>query len=353
MRAGAALLVALLLAGCARDAPADSLPGPPLPGLDAYAGCPVVNGTALACEPSEDSPYIVDVRSQVPPGWTCLTFADDRFTLDVFGNGEYPFPDWYTYYGPVIGDGGLSGSMGFGLAYDARGDADEVAGAMVIDTEDDDRTFIWEGPSAGFVQLPTPIESSEVRVYGVLYPAGPTKGTLRAESDVAPPGRAWASDPDVDHREFWSRGPFRPTGGYTALGPAPEMQWDLVHNVDLGGRTLHLPTERNGTVGFGPSDGSGIAHWGWTRASPFNTTVAAEGLRVDASLQPYVEFYAEFHDLDDPMALFSSDFLCGCPDPVIANWVTDPAMAVQCLAGVPLPVMAQAASGGGSAAIAR
>lgn len=351
MRAWLALF-ALAVAGCAGNAglPVDAAEAPPA--LSSFAACPVVNGTIRACNPSEDSPYLVDVRTAVPPAWTCLTFADDRFSTDVFGNADYPFPDWYTYYGPVLGDGGASGSMGFGVFYDTRGDADAVAGALVIDTEDDERVFVWQGPSAGFVQLPTPIESAQVRVYGVMYPAGATKGELRGEFDTVPPGHQWQAEPAVDHREFWSPGPFEATGTYAALGPVPEMQWNLVHNIDVAGQTFHLPTERDGNLGFGPSDGSGIAHWGWMRASPFNTTVVAEGLRVHATLQPYAEFYAEFHDLDNPVALATSDFLCGCPDPVIANWVADPAMAVQCLAGIPLPALAQVSGHGTHVALA-
>ena len=338
MRAWLAV-VALAVAGCSSTPSDVPVAGTTLPGLDDYTGCPVIKGHVHACEPSEDSPYLVDVRGSVPPAWTCLTFADDRFTTDVFGNARYPYPDWYTYYGPVIGDGGVSGAMGIGLLYDAHGDADAVGGAMVIDTEDDERVFVWEGPAKGFVQLPTPIESEEMRVYGVLYPAGPTQGVHADEGDVVPPGRSWQSEPAVDHREFWSPGTFDDSGGYSSIGPVPEVQWNLVHNVDVAGTTVHLPAARNHTVGLGPSDGSGMAHWGWTRASPFNTSVALDGLKVTASVQPYLEFYAEFHDLGDRSALLTSHFLCGCPDPTVASWVADPAMAVQCLAGTPLPTM--------------
>lgn len=352
MRTPSVLVLALLAAGCAQsDAPVAEGPAP-LPGLQAYDACPEVRGQVHACEPSEDSPYVVDVRSEVPPGWSCLTFADARFETDVFGNGDYPYPDWYLYYGPVVGDGEARGTMGLGIRYDTHGDTEAVAGALMIASEDDPRVFVFEGAGAGFVQLPTPIRSREARLYGLLYPTAPTQGQHVHENDAAPPGFSWTSQPSVDHREFWSQGPLDPSQGYVASGERDLLQWNLVHNADLGGQARHLPAPRNGTVGFGPSDGSGTAHWGWARGSPFNTSVRADGLLVEASLQPYLEFYAEFHDLQDPSALATSRFLCGCPDPTVASWIADPVMGVQCLAGLPLPVMAQAASHGGQATVA-
>lgn len=318
------ILAALLSAGCATVPTPDAVR---LPGLDAYTDCPVVGGLRVPCVIEGDSHVAIDTRPDVPMGWTCMTYSDQRSTH----RSEAPQPDWYTYYGPFLGDGGSgAGEPRMGIYYDSHDDADVVAGALVLATENVSRVYTWEGPPAGFVLVPATITETRFLVYGILYPASASRGGQDHHGRFAHPGIRVESNPPIEVQPFWSLGPFRHSGEVSGWDE-PEWQWDLVLNTEVAGQRLHLPTERQAITAFGDSkDRAGAGHWGHGRAGPFNATVQVEGLRLNASLQPYMEFYAEVRNPGDPALRASLAFLCGCDGQPLTS-----AEGARCLLGLP------------------
>lgn len=296
-------------------------------GLEAFAACPLVAGRVVPCQAEGASHIAVDVRDSIPPAWTCLTFADDRFE-----DADSPaYPDWYTYYGPYVGDGGSgAGQNRMGILYDAQDDAASVSGAVVLMSEHQSRVFTWQGPPSGFVLVPQDVTSSHVLAYGILYPdPGPTKGMFDSHGNqtqeilgasgpdpwVTDPGFTVAGEPSLDLLPFWSMSPWAPTGMWRGSSKEPYWQWDLVQGTELAGQRLHFATTRHSNLGWGHMEGEdGLAHWGTARNAPFNVSVEADGLALNASLQPYMEFFAEFHDLADPVGITTASLLCGCRD---------------------------------------
>ena len=305
MRGWVVALGALLAAGCI-DEPVP-VHGLPVTDLAPFTTCPVVNETVWPCKPAGDNPVYVEVAAMPPAGWRCISYADQRFAAQP--DKAFPFPDWYTYFGPAIGGDEAPGTFQLGFLYDAGNDTEVVRGAVQVLSQDDALTYIWEGPARGFVRLPSPIEQPAVLVEGVLYPGpGAVKGLHMHES---------LPDPNNDVEgaagaEFWSRGAWTPPASSRAIGPDPEWQWNLVRVVEASGQRLFPPAINHDPLGHGDQRRlQGSLHWGQYRHGSLNATLA--GVHT-SSLTPYAEFYFEAKNIHDAALTSAIDFLCRCPD---------------------------------------
>lgn len=249
----------------------------------------------------------VEVGERPPPGWLCLSFADKRFESPP--DRRYPFPDWYTYYGPgLIGDQ-AAGAFQLGFLYDAKNDTQEVLGVAQVLSEDEALTYVWQGPPRGFVRFPIAIEEPTVLVHGVLYPvAGPTLGL----HDDAALDSARHDVNGVPGHVFWSRGPWQQPAQDSWMTLGTTWQWNAVQTIEVAGERLHVPAVSNMSLGFDDvRDLQGESHWGQWRQGVRNGTL--EGLHV-SSLTPYMEFYYENKNINNAALTAAVDFLCRCPE---------------------------------------
>lgn len=324
--------IGVILAGCAETIHT-AAPGPTLPALAEFADCPSVAGAVVPCMPEGNSPADAIVRDDFPPGWTCLTFSDER------DDPQFPMPAWYTHYGPFVSDGLPDGSSAFGVSYDAAGDVERVSGVLQLVSEEDSPTFVWEGPARGFVIIPWTITQTRVLAFGALYPALGEEPAGRFDHARSAPRFAAEGEPDVQAvQPFWSLGPLDKDGGWSGWGE--DAQWNVVQNMQMAGQEAHFATDRNRSIGFGDSaDLAGTAHWGHGRESPFVMDIEGEGFRTSATLQPYLEFYVEARDLEDPVTLAGYRFLCGCYGEPLTS-----VQGVFCAIGVPPPMATIVAS---------
>jgi hypothetical protein len=337
----AAIALFLLLAGCLGESGSDGTRETRAEDNEADAGldmsffesCPVVNGTEIDCQRTPENPFFVEVSPDWPTHWSCLSFADRRFAE----NGvDYPYPDWYTLFGPAVSDGagGVEPQMGF--AYDTHNDTDRVAGVIRLVSEGREEMFSFEGPARGFVRVPVRIAEPQLFYTGVLYPAA--VGHLAGEY-AFPPGAAPenvtapanflnATGLDVGRSEpHWSLVDYR--------GPAApadvKWQFDVVRTVPSEGTAYHFPATPEFASGISDyRELSGAANWGMGRGYPYETQVRHGDVAVEGQLQPYMFFGAKFEDVYNPVYVAGVHYQCGCYGQPLTT-----VEGVVCLAGGP------------------
>lgn len=167
-------LALVLLAGCTEPPAEPADPGPVLPSLDRFSGCPweYPDNTSLDCEPRATW---ITPEDGIPPAWVCT--------------GEDREEGWSLHWNPATNE--------YGLWVEIPEQATGEDGVMWLRSADEEHLFQWEeAPQSAFLRLPVEFGETASFRYRLHEFGYATNGTVLTDSQPTP---IWS----LHDSQFW------------------------------------------------------------------------------------------------------------------------------------------------------
>lgn len=179
-------LALVLLAGCTEPPAEPADPGPVLPSLDRFSGCPweYPDNTSVDCEPGA---AWITPEEEIPPAWVCTD--EDREE------------GWSLHWNPATNE--------YGLWVEIPENATGQDGVMRLNNSGEEHLFQWEeAPQTAFLRFPVELEDTVSFRYALHEFGYAVNGTLLSESEPTPVWSLHKSQFWVVHRFDTSNGTY-------------------------------------------------------------------------------------------------------------------------------------------------